>query len=139
MYKKGVDLRTATFIFAVVFIAILLIVFYVWQGIAGSEAESKIKIASETIHKNHMLTDLLNYPVDNGKTIGDAIAENQLVLACANTKRLFKSLYGDDFRFVLSFDDSDFCETAEEPYDSITLRTMIPTDNKEVKEVKLEV
>ena len=139
MYKKGIDFRTLTFLFAVVFIAILLIIFYLWQGIEGSETKGKLVVASETVHKNHVLIDLLNYPVDSEKTIGDAIAENQLVLACAETKRLFRSLYGNDFGFVFSFDDDDFCETDESPDDSITLRTMIPTTDKAVKEVALEI
>jgi len=139
MNKKAVDFRTLTFLLAVVIIAILLIIFYLWQSMEGKKVEGKIEVASETVHKNHVLIDLLNHPVDSEKTIGDAIAQGERNIACREIKPVIARLYGEKKPFVMEFDDSVFCESEIPPSRAATLKVFIPTVNNEVKEVVLEI
>ena len=139
MNKKAVDFRTLTFLFAVIIIAILVLIFYAWQGKEGSEAEKRIRIDSETVHKNHVLIDLLNAPIDSDKTIGDAISQGELTKACKEVKDMIAVLYGENKLFVLEFDGSEFCESPKSPEKAITLKAWIPTMGTEVKEVSLEI
>ncbi len=139
MNKKAIDFRTLTFLFAVIIIAILLIMFYVWQGIEGTKTEGKIQVTSDAVHKNHILLDILNHPIDAEKTIGDAIAQGELDKACKEAKSIIARLYGENKQFVFEFDDDEFCESATSPQKATKLRTYIPTIDKDVKEVTLEI
>jgi len=139
MNKKGVDFRALVYLFTVIFCAILIIVFYLWQGVVAKDASGLIDIASEKVHKDDMLIDLLNYPLDSHKTIGDAVAQGELTKACYKSKDFFKSLYGENFLFVLSFDGDEFCETDESPSKPLKLISYIPTSNDEIKEVNLKI
>ncbi|MBW3001712.1 hypothetical protein KY338_00960 [Candidatus Woesearchaeota archaeon] len=139
MNKKAVDFRTVTFLIAVIIIAILLIIFYVWQGMEGKKVEGKIEVASETVHKNHILIDLLNHPIGSETTIGDAIAQDELDKACDEAKKVIGLLYGAQKQFSLEFDGDEFCESAVSPSKATKLTAVIPTFDKEVKEVTLEI
>ena len=139
MNKKGVDFRALVYLFTVIFCAILIIVFYLWQGVIAKDASGLIDDASEKVHKNDMLMDLLKYPVDSQKTIGDAVAQGELTKACYKSKDFFKLLYDEKFLFVLSFDDDEFCETDESPSKPMKMVSYIPTSNGEIKEVNLEI
>ncbi|MBW3004420.1 hypothetical protein KY310_01140 [Candidatus Woesearchaeota archaeon] len=139
MNKKAIDFRTLTYLLAVIIIAILLIMFYVWQGIEGKEVKGKIQVASDTVHKNHVLIDILNHPIDAEKTIGDAIAQNELDTACKEAKKVISLLYGEKKPFSLEFDDDAFCESDISPSQATKLRAFTPTLDKEVKEVTLEI
>ncbi|MBD3303948.1 hypothetical protein GF343_02295 [Candidatus Woesearchaeota archaeon] len=139
MNKKAVDFRTVTFLIAVVIIAILLIVFYLWQGMEGKEVKGKLTIASENVHKNRILVDLLNHPVDSEKTIGDAIAQGELDTACKEIKQVIAWLYSGNRPFLAEFDDDEFCESDIPPSRATRLQAFIPTRDNEVKEVVLEI
>jgi hypothetical protein len=105
----------------------------------GKKVEGKIEVASETVHKNHVLIDLLNHPVDSEKTIGDAVAQGELVTACRKIKPVIAWLYGEKKPFVIEFDDSEFCESEIAPSRAATLKAFIPTVDNEVKEVVLKI
>ncbi len=139
MNKKAIDFRTLTFLISIVIIAILVIIFYAWQGKVSGEVEGKITIASDTVQKNHVLIDLLNQPIDSEKTVGDAIAQNELDRACKEAKSVIAAVYGAEKPFVLEFDGDDFCESEASPRNAIKLRAKIPTLDNEVKEVVLEI
>ncbi len=139
MNKKAIDFRTLTFLLAVIIIAILLIIFYLWQDTLGREVKGKIQVDSDTVHKNHVLIDLLNQPIGEEKTIGDAIAQGELDKACKEAKSMIAWLYGEKKAFTLEFDDDEFCGSDESPEDATKLRMIIPTMDNAVKEVSLEI
>lgn len=139
MNKKGIDLKALTFLFALIFCAILLVAIYVWFGAFGARTEGKIMVDSAEVNKNHVLIDLLNSPLDEGRTIGDALAYGELDKACSRAKMVLQTLYGTDVKYVLSFDDDEFCESSEDPSRPVLLTSYIPTRDNEIKEVNLEI
>ena len=139
MNKKAIDFRTLTFLIAVIIIAILLVMFYLWQGVAGGEVKGKLKDTSDAVHKNRILLNILNHPIGTEKTIGDAIAQDELDKACKEAKSIIARLYGENKAFTLEFDDDEFCESDASPQQATKLRAYIPTIDREVKEVTLEI
>lgn len=139
MNKKGIDLQALTFLFAIIFCAILIIGIYVWFGSFGSKVEGRIKMDSASINKNHVLIDLLDSPLEDGRTIGDAIAYGELDMACSKARMTLQALYGTDVKYVLSLDNKDFCESPDSPSKPVLLKSFIPAGNNEIKEVVLEI
>ncbi|MBW2973351.1 hypothetical protein KY346_03080 [Candidatus Woesearchaeota archaeon] len=132
MNKKG-DIRPALYLFAIIGIGFLFILFYIWQG-AAYEAGKEIIIISEEVHKNPMLTKLLSYNVDSGRTIGDAIAYDELSKACVAAKKIM-----DKEKFILSLDGVDFCSSEKGPEKPAKIKALIPAEDNQIKEVVLEI